>query len=59
MGTRRSSPDPGRGAMVELVGRERRRRLDLGMVGEALPRKGMPSKDPPPTFSEPKLLHLL
>lgn len=52
MGTRRSSPDPGLGAMVQLAGRNRRRRLDLGMVGEALPRKGIPPKDPPPSFDE-------
>jgi hypothetical protein len=38
--------------MVQLAGRERRRRLDLGMVGEALAGKGISAKQPPSPFDE-------
>ncbi len=52
MGTRRSSPDPGLGATIQLPGGQDRGSLDLRMVGEALPSESIPPEYPPPALNE-------
>ncbi len=47
-----TAPDPRLGATVELAGGERGCRLKLRMVGEALAREGIPSKEPPPALDQ-------
>jgi hypothetical protein len=52
MGTRRTAPDPGLGASVELAGRELGGSVKLSVVGKALSREGISPEQPPPPFDE-------
>ena len=66
LGWRRSAPDPGCGATVELLGRQTRRLVDLVGIGEGVSGERFPTEDPPPpllqvqpagTFRDQYLLH--
>jgi hypothetical protein len=48
VGARWSSPHPGLGAVIELLGGHPPRLVDLARIGKALPSEGLPPKQAPP-----------
>jgi hypothetical protein len=52
MQTRRTPPDPGLGAMIQLLGGQHSNLANLLGVSEGLPGEGLAAEEPPPAFWE-------